>query len=111
MVPTGVSILQERELPILLPNPEAGTGELVRCFRHEGEDCARCDGSGYRTRKRCAGCGEPAGAPSEGGKALQPYRVTKSWKEAHSLPLYCRECNPRFAPLEAALVALQRMEG
>ena len=83
MIPTGVSILQERELHILLHNPEAGTSE----------------------------CGEPAGPPSEGGKALQPYRVTKSWEEVRSLPLYCRECNPRFAPLEAELVALQRMEG
>ena len=36
---------------------------------HEGEDCPRCDGSGFRPRKRCAGCGEPAGRPSEGGQA------------------------------------------
>ena len=111
MIPTGVSILQERELPILLPNPEAGTSELVRCFRHEGEACARCDGSGFRPRKYCVGCGEPSGKPSEGSKALQPSRAAKSWEEVRSLPLYCRECNPRFAPLEAELVALQRMEG
>jgi hypothetical protein len=90
---------------------EAHTSELVRCFRHEGEHCPRCDGSGFRPRKYCVGCGEPSGKLSEGSKALQSSRAAKSWDEAHSLPLYCRECNPRFAPLEAALVALQRMEG
>ena len=35
--------------------------ELVECFRHEGEECPRCDRSGFRPRKHCAGCGEPAG--------------------------------------------------
>jgi hypothetical protein len=111
LIPTNVSIPQERELPILLHNPEAGTSELVRCFRHEDEHCPRCDGSGFRPRKYCVGCGEPSGKPSEGSKALQPSRAAKSWEEVRSLPLYCRECNPRFAPLEAALVALQRMRG
>lgn len=63
--------------------------ELVECFRHEGEECPRCDGSGHRSRKLCARCGEPA-------KALQPARSAKSWEEARSLPLYCMDCNPRF---------------
>ena len=40
--------------------------EPVECFRHEGEDCSRCDGSGYRLRRYCAGCGEPAGSISVG---------------------------------------------
>ena len=64
--------------------------ELVECFRHEGEECPRCDGSGYRPRKLCAGCGEAA-------KVLQAARAAKSWEEARTLPLYCAGCNPRFA--------------
>ena len=40
--------------------------ELVGCFRHEGEECLRCDGSGYRERRRCARYGEPSGSVSEG---------------------------------------------
>ena len=92
------------------PNPDVRNPILCRCFRHEVEDCPRCDGSGYRLRKRCAGCGEPAGRPSEGGKALQTTRATNSWKEARDLPLYCRECNPRFSSLPA-LVVLERMGG
>jgi hypothetical protein len=106
-----IEVSVQQDAVLSTSDPEAHTSELVRCYRHEGEDCARCDSSGYRTRKRCAGCGEPSGKPSEGSKALQPSRAANSWEVGRSLPLYCRECNPRFAPLEAALVALQRMEG
>ncbi len=90
---------------------EARTSELVRCFKHEGQECPRCDSSGYRPRKRCGGCGGFAARPSEGGKALQPYRPAKSWEEARSLSLYCQERIHRFASLEPPLVALQGMEG
>jgi len=34
-------------------NPEVRNPELVRCFRHEVEDCPRCDGSGYRQGSLC----------------------------------------------------------
>ena len=40
--------------------------ELVTYFRHEGEDCSRCDGMGLRPAKRCAGCEEPAGSINVG---------------------------------------------
>jgi len=49
----------------------APTPEMVECFRHEGDECHRCDDSGYRPRKLCAGCEEPA-------KAFQPVRAAKS---------------------------------
>jgi|SRR5918995_1312841 hypothetical protein len=93
------------------PGPEGRCPEIdfVRCFRHEGEDCAGCDGSGYRPCARCASCGVPAGRPSQGGKALSPERGAKSWKELRSLPLYCMDCNPRF--FKAGLALFEEMGG
>ena len=90
------SILPEQEFR----NPEP---KMVSCFRHDGEDCPRCEGSGFRPRKRCAGCGVPAGRPSQEGKALSSERGAKSWKELKSLPLYCMDCNPRFSGAELKL--------
>ncbi len=40
--------------------------EFVECFRHDGKECPRYDGSGYRPRKYCAECGEPAGSIIQG---------------------------------------------
>lgn len=39
---------------------------LVKCFRCEGEDCPKCDGTGFRPVKRCEACGERAGSVSAG---------------------------------------------
>jgi len=86
------------------------TSELVQCFRHEGAECPHCDGSGFRPRRHCAGCGVPAGRPSQGGKALSPERGAKSWEERRSLPLYCMDCNPRFSRARLALF-FERMGG
>src|SRR5215207_10025644 len=45
---------------------EESPEKLVECFRHEGEECPRCEGSEFRGVKRCAGCGEVAGSVSGG---------------------------------------------
>ncbi len=45
MTPIEMSIQAVR--PDRIPNPEAQNPELVRCFRHEGVGCPRCDGSGF----------------------------------------------------------------
>ncbi len=79
---------------------------VVECFRHEGEECPRCDGSGYRPRKRCAGCGEPSGRPSEGGKALSGLRNSRNRRG----PFYCMECHPEMSGLGTETLAnLERL--
>ena len=84
------------------PDPDIRNPNLVRCFRHEGEDCPRCDGSGYRLRRHCIGCGEPAGRPSQGGKALIGLRNHRGWDQ----PFYCLSCHPE---LDRGLVVLEGM--
>ena len=86
------------------PELEVRSAKLARCFRHEGEDCPRCDGSGYRPRKHCAGCGEPTGRPSRGGKALVALRNRRERNQ----PLYCLDCHPE---LGQGLEMLQEMSG
>lgn len=66
--------------------------DLVECFRHEGLECPRCDGSGFRPRKHCAGCGEPSGRPSKGGKALIGLRNRRRKDQ----PFYCMDCHPEL---------------
>ena len=75
-----------------IPYPKARNSELVTCLRHEGERCPRCNGSGYRPRKHCAGCSEPAGWPSRGGKALLGMRNRRDPNQ----PLYCLTCHPEL---------------
>ncbi len=53
---------------------------LARCFRHEGDECPHCDGSGYRPRKCCAGCGEHH----------------SHMRNPSDDQMYCLLCNPRF---------------
>ena len=88
-----------------IPDPEVRYPEtkFVRCFTHEGDDCPRCSGSGFRPRARCTSCSVTAGRPSQGDKALSPERGAKSWEELRSLPLYCMDCNPRFLRTGLAL--------
>ena len=66
--------------------------ELVERFRHEGEECPRYGGPGYRPRKCCADCGEPSGQPSEGGKALLGLRNNRDPRG----PFYCMDCHPEM---------------
>jgi hypothetical protein len=73
-------------------DPDVRNPELLRCFRHKGEDCSRRDGSGYRPRKHCAGCGEPAGWPGGRGKALMALRN----RRGRNQPFYCLGCHPEL---------------
>ena len=74
-------------------DPEVRNSELSRCFRHEGEDCPRCDSSGFRPRAKCASCGIPAKAvrrspPSvarRAGRSLGPFRST-AWTVTPASP-------------------------
>ncbi len=61
---------------------------LVWCFRQEGEECSRCNGSGYRPCKRCAGCGEH--------RSLM--------RNPADDQMYCLSCNPRFLGAELTLL-------
>ena len=95
----GESSLIERSVP---KDHERENPELTPCFRHEGEGCPRCDGSGQRPRPVCADCGEAA-------KNLTAARSAKSPEESRALPRYCPRCNPRRRNAGAALAGLERM--
>lgn len=76
-------------------------GALTKCFRHEGEECRRCDGSGFRLRPVSAGCGT-------GARNLTAEMSAKSPEEVRALPLYCPGCNPRRRNAGAVLAGLER---
>ena len=82
-----------------IPSTKVRNPELVWCFKHEGEDCPRCDGSGYRPRVHCAGCGAPAAQPSQDGKAL--IRVRN--RRGRDQPFYCLGCHPELGRGPAVL--------
>ena len=94
-----LSIPEGRKLHTSLLNSVACSVELVRCFRHEGEGCPRCDGSGFRPRRHCVGCGESSGWPSQGGKALMGLR--NRWGRDQSF--YCLGCHPELGRGSALL--------
>ena len=83
------TIHEERKVPTY---PIRGP-ELVRCFRHETEGWPRCDGRGYRPQNRRAGCDEPAGRPSRGGRALMGLRNHRGRDQ----PFYCLGCHPELS--------------
>ena len=77
--------------------------EQVECFRHEGEDCPRCGGSGFRPRKHCEGCGEAAGSVSEG----TGYPLVRDRRGDGRL--YHVRCLPGTRELDAVWSELERM--
>ena len=79
--------------------------ELVECFRHEGEECPRCDGSGFKPRKHCEGCGGPSGRPSEGGRALMGLKNARGKNQ----PMWCLFCHPEHHFIDAVWSCLARM--
>jgi hypothetical protein len=79
--------------------------EQIGCFRHEDQDCPRCDGSGFRSAKCCAGCGEAAGSVSEGtGFPLVRDRHGDG-------RLYHVRCLPGTHDLDVVWSSLERMGG
>jgi hypothetical protein len=86
---------------------ESPEKKLVECSRHEGEECPRCNGTGFRPRRYCAGCWEPSGRPSQGGKALMGLKNRRGLDQ----PMYCLTCHPELGGSTEDLAMLERMGG
>ena len=91
----------------LARSAQEASSELGECPRHEGEECPRCDGSGFRPRRRCEGCGEPSGRPSQGGKALVGLKNRRGLDQ----PMYCLSCHPELGGTTGDLTMLEGMGG
>jgi hypothetical protein len=102
--PPGIEVLMAESS---LARSAQESPELVRCFQHEGDDCPRCDGSGFRSRKRCEGCGESSGRPSEGGRALMGLKNRRDKDQ----PMWCLSCHPEHLFIDAVWSCLERMGG
>ena len=101
------SIIREPE-PTVAPEFAKESGaDLVACLRHEVESCPRCDGSGFRPRRRCEGCGEPSERRSEGGRALSGLRNA----EGKDQPMWCLWCHPEHRFLDAHWSCLEILDG
>src|SRR5215204_5222957 len=98
----GTSLIE-----VSLAHPAQESPELAECFRHEGKECPRCDGSGFRSRKHCEGCGEPSGRPSEGGRVLRGLKNARGKDQ----PMWCVFCHPEHHFIDAVWSCLERMSG
>ena len=98
------SVPEARVVGTPTSNSDVRSLDLVRCFWHKDENCPRCDGSGYWPHRHCARCGEPAGRPSQGGKALMGLRN----RRGRTKLFYCLSCHPE---LGQGLAMLERMGG
>ena len=104
--------------PAVLQHPEArppgsevlmAETSLARSAQESLElvECPRCDGSGFRPRRHCEGCGEPSGRPSEGGRALMGLKNARGKDQ----PMWCLFCHPEHRYLDAVWSGLGRLGG
>ena len=77
------------------------TAAPVKCFRCAGDKCPKCDGTGYRERKRCEKCGEPSERISEG---LRPLVGLKNARDGG--PFYYVGCHANLGHVGSAALDL-----
>ena len=79
----------------------------VKCFRCEGDECPKCDETGYRERKRCEKCGEPSGRISEGRRPLVGLKNSRD----RSGPFYHVGCHPERSSVRTSPATLDLTGG